>query len=71
MCSNMDGLGEHYAKWSKLDKDTLFDTTSMWNLKKIQTVTLTKKQQTHVYREQTTGYQQGQGKSRGNRGVRY
>ena len=35
ICSNMDGLGEHYAK-SDRERQILFDITYMWNLKKIQ-----------------------------------
>ena len=33
--SNMDGLGGHYAKWNKSDKERqiLYDNTYMWNLK--------------------------------------
>jgi len=35
ICSNMDGFGGHYAKWSKSDKEKkiLYDITYMWNLK--------------------------------------
>ena len=32
ICSNMDGLGEYYAKWNKLDKtNTIW--SHVWNLK--------------------------------------
>ena len=42
----------------------------MWNLKKYnKLVTITKKKQTHIYREQTSGYQWGEG-GRGNLGPR-
>ena len=35
ICSNMDGLGGHYVKWSKSDREReiLYDITYMWNLK--------------------------------------
>ena len=35
ICSNMDGLGEYYAKWNKSDRERqiLYDITYMWNLK--------------------------------------
>ena len=36
----------------------------MWNLKNT-TVNITKKKQTHRYREQTTGYQWGEGRAEG------
>ena len=34
----------------------------MWNIKKYELVNKTKKKQTHRYREQTNGYQWGEGK---------
>ena len=38
----------------------------MWNLKKYnKLVNITKKQQTHRYREQTSGYQWGEGRGEG------
>ena len=61
-CSNMDGLGRHYAKWSKSDRERqiLYDITYMWNPKKYnKLVNITKMKQTHRYREQTSGYQSG------------
>ena len=35
ICSNMDGLGGHYAKWNKSDRERkiLYNITYMWNLK--------------------------------------
>ena len=35
ICSNMDGLGGHYAKWNKSDNERqiLYNITYMWNLK--------------------------------------
>ena len=58
----MDGFGQHYAKWSKSDRERpiLYDISDMWNLKKYnKLVNITKKQQTHGYREQTSGYNWG------------
>lgn len=38
----------------------------MWDLKKLQqTMNITKKKQTHRYREQTSGYQWGEGSGEG------
>ena len=39
ICSNTDGLGEHYAKWNKSDREIQisYDTTYMRNLKIQQT----------------------------------
>ena len=35
ICSNMDDLGGHYAKWNKKDRERqiLYDITYIWNLK--------------------------------------
>ena len=35
ICSNMDGLGGQYVKWSKSDRERqiLYDITYVWNLK--------------------------------------
>ena len=35
ICSNMDGLGGHYGKWNKSDRERLilYDFTYTWNLK--------------------------------------
>ena len=35
ICRDMDGLGRHYAKWNKSDRERqiLYDITYMWNLK--------------------------------------
>ena len=32
ICSNMDGLGGHYAKWNKSEKQ-IYDIIYMYNLK--------------------------------------
>ena len=42
----------------------------MWNLKNTTNVNKKKKKQTHKYREQTSGYQWGEGEERDKRGVR-
>ena len=47
ICGNMNGLGGHYAKWNKSDRETqiLCDITYMWNLKKYnKLVNITKKE---------------------------
>ena len=64
MCSIMDGPRDYHAKWSKLDRERqiLYDTTYMWNLKKmIQMNLFTKQKQTHRHRKQTYGSQSGKG----------
>ena len=64
----MDGLGGYYAKWNKPDRERqiLYDITYMWNLKKYnKLVNITKKKQTHRYREQTSGYQWEEGRGEG------
>ena len=35
ICNNMDGLGRHYAKWNKSDRERQIpnDITYRWNLK--------------------------------------
>ena len=40
----MDGLGGHYAKWNKSEKEILYDITYMWNLKIQQTIEYNKKE---------------------------
>ena len=44
-CSNMDGLGGHYAKWNKSNRERqiLYDITYMWNQKIEQTSEYNKK----------------------------
>ena len=54
-------------------KTNTIDTTYMWSLKTNKLLTITKKKQTHRYREQTNGYQWEEGRGRGQnrgRGVR-
>ena len=36
ICSNMDGLGGHYAKWNKLEKDKYCMISLTYEIKKIQ-----------------------------------
>ena len=59
--SNMDGLGEHYAKWSKSDRERqiLYDFTYMWNLKNNKWANITRQKQTYRYREQKGGCHRG------------
>ena len=56
LCDNMDGPGEHYAKWSKpvRERQIPYDFTHMWNLKNKMNEQ-TKQKQTHRHREQTEG----------------
>ena len=67
ICSNIDGLGEHNAKWNKSDKDKYWYCLYVESTKYNKLVNIIKKKQTHRYREQTNGYQWGRG--RGNIGV--
>ena len=58
ICNNVNGLGGYYAKWNKSDRERqiLFDITNMWNLKnKTTLVNITKKKQTHRYKDKTSG----------------
>ena len=61
-----DGLGCHHAKWNKSDRErqVLYDITYIWNQKNTtnQPVDVTKKKQSHRYRERTSGYQWGEGR---------
>ena len=68
ICSNMDGLGGHCAKWNKSDKERqiLNDITYMWNLKKYnKLVNITEKEVYSPYKEQINDYQWVQGKNNG------
>ena len=64
ICSNMDGLGGHYAKWSRShrERQILYDMAYVELKKYDKLVNKTKKKQTHRYREQTSGYQWGEGR---------
>ena len=70
--SNMDGLGGHYAKWNMSDRYKYERQILLWYHLYVESKTYTKlvniteKKQTHRYREQTSGYQWGEGKEEGN-----
>ena len=72
ICNNMDELGGDYAKWNKSERATntvwyhLYVASKKYN----KLVNKIKKKETHRYREQTSGYQWGEGRGRGNIGVR-
>ena len=70
ICNTMDGPREYYAKWNQADRERqiLYVISCMWNLKN-KTNDVTKQKQTHRYREQTSGYQWGEGSGRGKIGV--
>ena len=55
------------SKWNKSDRERqiLDDITYMWNLKHNKLVNKTKGKQTHRHREQTSGYQWGEGGGKG------
>ena len=56
ICTNMEELGRHYAKWNKSDRERhiLYDITYMWNLKQYnRLVNTTKKKQTQGSTEQS------------------
>ena len=65
----MDGPGGYCAKWSKTKRKT---NTVWYHLyvksKKIKRVNIRKQKQTHRYREQTSGYQWGEGRGEGQAG---
>ena len=75
----MDGLGGYYAKWNKPDRErhTVWYYLYMESKKYNKLVNITKKKQTHRYREQTSGYRWGEGRGerqcrgRGLRGTNY
>ena len=58
ICSNMDG--EHYAYWNKSEKRMKWYHLYVKCKKYNKLVYITKKKQTHRYREQTSGYQLGE-----------
>ena len=63
----MGGLGGHYAKWNKPDRErqVLNYITYMWNLNKYNKPVNIAKKQTYRYREQILGYQWGEGREEG------
>ena len=58
ICNNMDRLGGYYVKWiSQIKKDKyLWHHLRVESKKYNKLVNITKKKQTHRYREQTSGY---------------
>ena len=62
----IDVEGIMLSEMSDKERKILY-ITHLWNLKK-KLVNITKRRQTLWYREQTSGYQWGQGKGRGSRG---
>ena len=63
----MDGLGRHYAKCNKSDRERqiLYDITYAESKKYNKLVNITKKKQTHRYREQVVITSEGEGQYRG------
>ena len=63
ICGNMDmnGLRGHCAGWNKTERQILYDTAYLQNVKSI-TVNITKRKQSYRYREQARGYQWGEGR---------
>ena len=59
MFSNMDEPGGHYAKLDKsgIERQILYNITYVESKKYSKLVNVTKKKQTHRYRQQTNGYQ--------------
>ena len=55
----MDGPGDYYTKSDK-ERQILYDTTNMWNLK-INTNESMYKTERHSHRKQIYGYQRGRG----------
>ena len=60
ICNNMDGPRDCQTEWSKSDteRQTSYDITYMWNLKKMVQINLfTKQKWSHRCKKQTYGYQ--------------
>ena len=55
--TNMDGLTGHYAKWNK--RQILYDITHVESKKDNKLVNITKRKESHRYKEQTSGCQWG------------
>ena len=66
ICSNMDGLGDYHAKWSKADRERQISSDSAYqrNLKMIQMNLFTKQKHIHRLRKGTYGYQCERGEGR-------
>ena len=64
ICSNMDGVGGYYAKWNvrQRNKNTVWSNLFVESKKIQQTSDYNTKKQTHMHREQTSGYQWGKGR---------
>ena len=71
ICSNMDGLGGHYAKWNKSDRErhAAWYHLHVESKKYNKLVNKTKKKQTHRYWEPTSCYRGEREGGRGNVGV--
>ena len=57
ICSNLDALGWHHGKQRKSEKNIVGYHLYVESKKYNKLVNITKKKQTHRYREQTSGYQ--------------
>ena len=68
LAATMDGLGGRYAKWNTSDRERqiLYDIAYLQTLKEYnKVVNQTKQNETQRHREQTSGYQWGEGRSGG------
>ena len=60
ICSYMDGLEEHYAKWNKSDKNKHYKLYHLYvKSKKIQQTKFNIKEADSRWKEQTSGYEWG------------
>ena len=57
ICNSMHGPGGYYVKWNESDRERqiLYDITRVDSKKYNKLVNITKKKQTHRYREQMSG----------------
>ena len=61
----MQQHGGHYAKWNESERERqILYHLYVESEKQNKLVNITKKKQTHIYREQTSGYQCGEGRGR-------
>ena len=65
----MDLKGIMLSERSQTEKDKYYMISLIYEIQKIKLVNITKKKQTHRHREQTSGYQQGEKRGRGNIGA--
>ena len=64
--TQMDLEGMRLSETSQTKRQALYAIIYTWNLKKYnKVVNIKKKKQTHIYREQTSGYQWGEGGGKG------